>query len=426
MVNTRLLLTTAVAYNKTAYYVCEYEGYFPPINDSILTWYSSDSLYTVFIYLSITNSMIYKSQYQAEITNMPWPSDQPRPMSANRIYLIKNNTQTTFVSVISNPRTYPYGNYVSTSTETLTIKVVPPDGQIQINLNYEINLKFDYDINFNITSWYWVNGNELNNLYKLTYTNYMGTYKNCVFTQYLFYAGDPSTAETRELMKNIFGLYNNNPVIYAEFNDLKEGGYNKYGLINSSTPPQDELFVIEQITSQCFCFSQGTKILCLTQYLKEEYRLVQDLIIGDFVKSYLHGYRKVSKILTGSFVNNPNDQGVSNCMYKMIKNDDNELIEDLTLTRNHGVLVEKLTENEEKNVDKNNLPVIDNLLSIITADSDKFEKVMDTNWYKYYHFSLETDGDEDRRFGVWANGILVEVPSNNMMDGALNIKPLDF
>ena len=35
-------------------------------------------------------------------------------------------------------------------------------------------------------------------------------------------------------------------------------------------------------------------------------------------------------------------------MYRMKKTKDNGLIEDLTLTRNQGVLVEKLTENEEK------------------------------------------------------------------------------
>jgi hypothetical protein len=181
------------------------------------------------------------------------------------------------------------------------------------------------------------------------------------------------------------------------------------------------------------CFSEGTKILCYTQLensliciLKEEYRLVQHLKIGDLVKSYLHGYRKVSKMLKGSFVNNPKDEGVANCMYRMLRTQDNGLIEDLTLTRNHGVLVEKLSKDEEKKIDKDNLPVIDNLLSIITADCDKFEKVMDTNVYKYYHFSLDGDGDNDRRFGVWANGLLVEVPSNNMMNGALNVKPLDF
>jgi hypothetical protein len=93
---------------------------------------------------------------------------------------------------------------------------------------------------------------------------------------------------------------------------------------------------------------------------------------------------------------------------------------------NDNGLVEKLSENEENKVDKNNLQVIDNLLSIITADSDKFKKVMDNNMYKYYHFSLETDGDNDRRFGVYANGLLVEIPSINMMDNALNIKLLDF
>jgi hypothetical protein len=202
------------------------------------------------------------------------------------------------------------------------------------------------------------------------------------------------------------------------------------------------------IFDACSCFCEGSKILCLKRVLslsdgktpinnsqkgllqqsqlKEEYRLVQDLMVGDFVKSYLHGYRKVSKILKGSFVNNPKDKGVANCMYKMLKTDDNGLIEDLTLTRNHGILVDKLSENEEKKVDKNNLSVIDNLLSIITTDCDKFKKVIDTNVYKYYHFSLDGDGDNDRRFGVYANGILVEVPSNNMMDGALNIKPLDF
>ncbi len=413
MVNTKLSLV--LVSNTTGiliYYVCEYEGDLTPNHTRVLKWYDYYPNTGNSILITNTNSIIY---YDGKITDMPWLQG-----TTKTIYLI-------FPDIIrsdKNPKTIPYGKYTSTLTETLTIKVLNGNNP---KLKTPINLKFDYDYkNFNITQWYWVKGNELINLYTLLYSDYMGTYKDCVFTQYLFYAGDPSTPETLKLMENIFGLYNNTQVIYAEFNDLVESGYNTYGLVNSSTPAQSKKFVIEQITSQCFCFSHGTKILCLTQYLKEEYRLVQDLIIGDFVKSYLHGYRKVSKILNGSFVNNPNDQGVSNCMYKMIKTDDNKLIEDLTLTRNHGVLVEKLTENEEKNVDKNNLPVIDNLLTIITADSDKFEKVMDTNWYKYYHFSLETDGDEDRRFGVWANGILVEVPSNNMMDGALNIKPLDF
>jgi alpha-tubulin suppressor-like RCC1 family protein len=200
------------------------------------------------------------------------------------------------------------------------------------------------------------------------------------------------------------------------------------------------------------CFSEGTRILSLNNSqselseqsigclnnsqkgldenfnmtFKEEYKLVQDLQVGDFVKSYRHGYRKISKMLSGTFVNNPTDIDVGNCMYKMIKTDDNGLIDDVTITRNHGVLVERLSETEEKKVDMNNLEVIDGLISIIAGKCDNFEKVKDIKRYKYYHFSLETDGDNDRRFGVWANGLLVETPSNNMMDNVTNVKPLDF
>jgi hypothetical protein len=235
-------------------------------------------------------------------------------------------------------------------------------------------------------------------------------------------------------------IINNSPVIngvngpeykyfkfYCGSSSFPESNYLIFNTTSSSNPTLRYYgtYVFSTAPLSC-CFSEGTRILGLTAQLKEEYRLVQDLLIGDFIKSYLHGYRKVSKILKGSFVNNPTEHGVANCMYRMSKTEDNGLIEDLTLTRNHGVLVEKLTEDEEKKVDKNNLPVIDGLLSIITSDSDKFEKVKDTNVYNYYHFSLDGDGDNDRRFGVYANGLLVETPSNNMMDGAMNIKPLDF
>jgi|LakMenEpi03Aug12_release.lakeMendotaPanAssembly.Ray.scaffolds.fasta_scaffold156074_3 hypothetical protein len=43
--------------------------------------------------------------------------------------------------------------------------------------------------------------------------------------------------------------------------------------------------------------------------------------------------------------------------------------------------------------------IIDDLLCLITGKSDKFEKVQNTNFYNYYHFSLDSDGDNDRRFG---------------------------
>jgi len=266
-----------------------------------------------------------------------------------------------------------------------------------------------------ITQWYDDNGTQIHVFNNGTYT--LGILNNVLFTP-------PSPVQA--IMTNIFGTYSTPPSNQIVAYNILDSSTNSVSITKFGSNTPISLTATLTFSSEPCCFSEGTNILGLTAQLKEEYRLVQDLMIGDFVKSYLQGYRKVSRVLKGSFVNNPKDNNAANCMYIMRKTQDNGLIEDLTLTRNHGVLVEKLTEDEEKKVDKNNLPIIDGLLSIITAQSDTFEKVMDSNVYKYYHFSLDGDGDNDRRFGVYANGVLVETPSNNMMDGAMNIKPLDF
>ena len=50
-------------------------------------------------------------------------------------------------------------------------------------------------------------------------------------------------------------------------------------------------------TSDVFCFNKGTKILCMNQPLEDEYIPIENLNIGDFVKTYKHGYRKVSRVV---------------------------------------------------------------------------------------------------------------------------------
>jgi hypothetical protein len=46
--------------------------------------------------------------------------------------------------------------------------------------------------------------------------------------------------------------------------------------------------------------------------------------------------------------------------------------------------------------------------------SDKFVKEQNNNLYTYYHFCLECgEDDDDKRYGIWANGLLVETTSKN-------------
>jgi hypothetical protein len=171
------------------------------------------------------------------------------------------------------------------------------------------------------------------------------------------------------------------------------------------------------------CFGEDTKILCLDpNTLQDTYISIKTLKSGDIVKSYLHGYRKVMAIGKGTMINNPSLY--YSCMYRMSKEKNPELIEDLFVTGGHSILVDDLGEFAEVNkqyLDGTN-PKIDNKFLQVAAGSPLFEKVNSEKSCEYYHFVLANDGDLDRRFGVWANGVLTETPSMNQFLSS-NLKP---
>jgi len=166
------------------------------------------------------------------------------------------------------------------------------------------------------------------------------------------------------------------------------------------------------ITDDTPCFNHDTKILCLNNNLEEEYIPIQDLRKGNLVKTYLHGYRKISCIGKGQMKNNPDDW--QKCMYKMKKTKTNGLIEDLIVTGGHSILVDELTheEQEEQKKIKFNLKIDDkHLLLLGLSKSNKFIQMKDSKIYTYYHLVPENNGDDNQRFGIWANGVLSETPS---------------
>ena len=158
------------------------------------------------------------------------------------------------------------------------------------------------------------------------------------------------------------------------------------------------------------CFNEGTYILCLNKNFKEEYVFINDLTRGAIVKTYKHGYRKIEMIGKCPMVNDPNNH--SCCMYKMVRNDHNGLIEDLTVTGGHSLLVNNIDQYREENERlMGATQKIDDKYLLLAAASPNFVKLENTDTYTYYHFILENNGNDDERFGVWSNGILTETPS---------------
>ena len=158
------------------------------------------------------------------------------------------------------------------------------------------------------------------------------------------------------------------------------------------------------------CFNKGTKILCLNTDIntgiEDIYICIEDITTNDYVKTFKDGYKKVNKIHKGSFINNPNKPFL--CMYKMNKK--HVMIDDLIVTGKHSIIVDKLTNDEKRKIIKYkgdpNIKIDDKYL-ILACVSDKFEQIKDNEKYEYYHLSLNSDNKE-RRYGIWANGVLTE------------------
>jgi len=187
--------------------------------------------------------------------------------------------------------------------------------------------------------------------------------------------------------------------------------YYSNGIWNNLSNTTINKFNIQPILDPS-CFNEGTKILCLNKNLEEEHIPIENLRKGDLVKSYQHGYRKIDLIGKNPMINNPNR--FNECMYKIEKTEENGLIEDLIVTGGHSILADDLAEYKEENYKIfGTTHMIDDKYLLLSAVSKQFIKLENTNLYTYYHFILENDGDNDKRYGVWANGILTETPSKN-------------
>ena len=112
-------------------------------------------------------------------------------------------------------------------------------------------------------------------------------------------------------------------------------------------------------------------------------------------------------------INNPDHFNLS--MYKMAKTDTNGLTEDLIVTGGHSILVDDLGEYYAENEIrfKRPIPKIDDKFFLLCSLSKDFIQLTDKDEYTYYHLCLENNGNNDERFGIWANGILTETISKN-------------
>lgn len=162
------------------------------------------------------------------------------------------------------------------------------------------------------------------------------------------------------------------------------------------------------------CYLKGTKILCLIDEV-EQYVNIEELKPNTLIKTYLHGYKELKILGHNKFKNttNPNAKKISK-LYKLSKDKNSELIEDLYITGQHSILVDKL-EQSQIDLTKKQWKIqqkIDDKFLLMAWVSNDFEEINDNNVYELFQIVL-SDDDDKKQFGIWANGILSETMSYN-------------
>jgi hypothetical protein len=133
---------------------------------------------------------------------------------------------------------------------------------------------------------------------------------------------------------------------------------------------------------------------------------IEQIHVGDLVKTYKHGYLPVTLIGKGKLTNTPGN--IWNTMYT-------HNVSGLTITGNHGVLLDTLTETEKAKqlhiMKVKKLPTIDGKYVLFANFCEQFRQVSNTSEYTYYHLALEDKGDSLKKYGIWAEGVLTETTS---------------
>jgi hypothetical protein len=169
------------------------------------------------------------------------------------------------------------------------------------------------------------------------------------------------------------------------------------------------------------CFKKGTKILCEN----DMYVPIEELKIGDLVKTYKHGYQKVIRTANGRLCDYP--QNTLNQLYTYSRERNPDLIEDLHLTGGHSLLLDTLTDEELYDMKQIHWPedeyMVEDKYKLLASLSRDIRVAAEQN-VEIYHFTLEPP--ENARlshvYGVYANGVLAESCSHGAMDKSLEKK----
>lgn len=179
------------------------------------------------------------------------------------------------------------------------------------------------------------------------------------------------------------------------------------------------------------CFKEKTLILCLMNR-KLRYLPIEYLNKFTYVYTKKDGFKRIKFLIKMRLLNSLTR--TINKLYIMKKTDNNRLIKDLYVTGSHSILKDNLTEVEsnkmirllDKLKEHKYNRILDEKQKVIACFDKEFEQYNEQGYFNIYNIVLENNGDVEKNYGIYANGILVESTNEKTLKKDIDIELINL
>ena len=284
-------------------------------------------------------------------------------------------------------------------------------GQYVLAVSFADNSIFNYVAN-NYTYSYTPIRNSYDNSFNFTFTSKLydcsGTYylKNNNSQILSTKVVDVSYTEaiTFEGINTMSFDYGNNTLFVYKQND------------NLADKPADEpvydIQISDPMVVNATCFLEGTKILAMDKKRILKYIPIEKLKPGMLVKTLHAGFVPIKYIGYSTIYNPGIATRVRDQLFNCTKSAYPELIEDLVLTGNHSILVEKVTDDEREQIIETlgDLFVTEQRYRLPAFNDKRAVPYEHRGDFRIWNLALENE-NYYANYGIYANGLLVETTS---------------
>jgi hypothetical protein len=177
------------------------------------------------------------------------------------------------------------------------------------------------------------------------------------------------------------------------------------------------------------CFKEKTLILCLINK-KLKYLPIENLNQFTYVYTKNNGFKRIKFLIKMRLLNT--SCRTINKLYVM-KKEKNQIIDNLYVTGSHAILKDSLTEVENNKMNRLLEKIketykrqMDDKHKLIACFDKLFEEYNEQGYFNIYHIILENNGDVEKNYGIYANGLLVESTNEKTIEKDIDIELINL